>query len=117
MTSLNSSVGLRRVSALVSGITMIILALAGPAAAEAPVGVAGSASELAADSSGFERVSRIAFDLVILRPLGLIATALSVTGAVIAYPIALPFGGEGHVVDYLIKDPIDRTFRQPLGDL
>jgi hypothetical protein len=93
------------------------LALAAPATAVPPAHSAASATGSPADSVGFERASRIGFDLLILRPLNLVTTTLSLAGAVVAYPVALPFGGQGHVVDYLIKDPIDRTFRQPLGAL
>lgn len=67
--------------------------------------------------SGAVRAGRIGWDLVVLRPLGVVLTAVSLAGAVVAYPVALPFGGEDHVTDYLVKDPIDRTFRRPLGDL
>lgn len=67
-------------------------------------------------SNGAVRVGRQVFDLTILRPLGLVQTAISAAAFIVAYPVALPFGGQDHCVDYLIADPVDRTFRRPLGD-
>jgi len=69
------------------------------------------------DAAGVYRAGQIGWDLVILRPLGVVLTAISLVGAAVAYPVALPFGGEDHVTDYLVKDPIDQTFRRPLGEL
>jgi len=69
------------------------------------------------EGSGTVRAGRIGFDLVVIRPLGVVLTAISLVGAALAYPVALPFGGADHVTDYLVKDPIDRTFRRPLGEL
>jgi hypothetical protein len=107
----------RCANTLAAGIALVSLALATPALAEAPAGGPASTTEPSMDAVGFERVSRVGFDLLILRPLEVIATTVSLAGALVAYPFALPFGGAGHVTDYLVKDPIDRTFRQPLGDL
>ena len=106
-----------RVRALVLIVAFFWVAAPAPAVAAPPSHTSAGATQSPADSAGFERVSRIGFDLLILRPFNLVTTTLSLAGAVIAYPVALPFGGQGHVVDYLIKDPIDRTFRQPLGAL
>jgi hypothetical protein len=107
----------RRLSGLVLSIALLSLSLATPASAEGPIGEPTAATEESSDSQGIERVGRVGFDLLILRPLGVIATAVSLVGAAVAYPFALPFGGGGHVADYLVRDPIDRTFRQPLGEL
>lgn len=117
MTSRNLPTRGKRVRVLVLMVVFLGLAAASPAAALPPSQNSAPTTEAPQDSAGFERVSRIGFDLLILRPLDLVTTTVSLVGAVVAYPIALPFGGQGHVVDYLIKDPIDRTFRQPLGDL
>lgn len=97
----------RHVRALAAIVILIALVSASPASAEPPPPA----------STGFERASRIGFDLLILRPLNLVTTTLSLAGALVAYPVALPFGGQDHVVDYLVTDPIERTFRQPLGAL
>lgn len=95
----------------------LIAVTAGAAAAAEPADSSAKISASSHDSVGLERASRIGFDLLILRPLNLATTALSLAGAIVAYPVAWPFDGQGHVVDYLVRDPIDRTFRQPLGAL
>ncbi|MGI9590914.1 MAG: hypothetical protein ACR2P8_06070 [Myxococcota bacterium] len=66
---------------------------------------------------GAERAGRIGWDLVVLRPLGLVLTAVSLVGAAVAYPVAWAFDGEDQVTEFLVEDPIDRTFRRPLGAL
>lgn len=66
---------------------------------------------------GVERAGRIGWDLVVLRPLGLVRTAVSLVGAAVAYPVAWAFDGQDHVTEFLVEDPIDSTFRRPLGDL
>ena len=86
----------------------LIVALVAPAT--------GGAAEPDA-TSGAVRAGRIGWDLVVIRPLGVVLTAISLVGAAVAYPVALPFGGEDHVTDFLVHDPIDRTFRRPLGEL
>ena len=83
----------------------LVVLSAAPAAAEPP-----------AKESGLEDGARKAYDLVVMRPLNLVTTAVSLAGAVVAYPVAWPFGGEDQVVEYLVKEPIERTFRRPLGD-
>jgi hypothetical protein len=91
---------------VVAGAALSLLVASGPAHAVGPD-----------EGTGAEHVGRVGFDLLILRPLNLVTTALSLVCAAVAYPVALPFGGEDHVVDYLVRNPVDRTFRRPLGDL
>ena len=97
-------IGLARILATGAALTFIVSA--GPACAVGPEAAAGP-----------EHAVRVGFDLLILRPLSLVTTTVSLFGAAIAYPVALPFGGQDHVVDYLVRDPVDRSFRRPLGDL
>jgi hypothetical protein len=56
------------------------------------------------------------FDLVVVRPIGIVATAI---GAV-TYVISLPFSALGDNVDVagqkLLKDPASYTFKRPLGE-
>lgn len=101
-----SGQGIGLVRWLALGAALLLLAAAGPAHAAGP-----------AERSGPEHAGRVGFDLLILRPLNLVTTAVSLVGAAVAYPVALPFGGQDHVVDYLVRDPVERTFRRPLGDL
>ncbi len=58
-----------------------------------------------------------AFDLVILRPLGLAQTAAGAAFFVVFYPVSLVTGGSDHVVDYCWKSPVHQTFQRPLGAL
>ena len=88
-------------------LAVVMALLAAPAAARAE----GSELEQA------ERAGRVGFDLLVLRPLNLVTTAISLAGAAVAYPVAWPFGGQDHVVEYLVERPVDRTFRRPLGEL
>jgi hypothetical protein len=70
------------------------------------------------DATGrVEQAGRVGFDLLILRPLDVATTAIGLAAALVAYPVALPFGGEDHVVDYLVKKPVYRSFQRPLGEL
>jgi hypothetical protein len=93
----------------ISCVALLIAALLAPA----PGLAAGGGDELA----GAERAGRIGWDLVVVRPLGVVLVAISLVGAAVAYPVAWPFGGTDHVTEYLVKDPIDRTFRRPVGEL
>ena len=62
-------------------------------------------------------VPEVAFDLVILRPLGLVQTAVGAAFFVVFYPVSLVTGGSDHVVDYCWKSPVHQTFQRPLGAL
>ncbi len=56
------------------------------------------------------------YDLVVVRPIGLVATAL---GSVV-FVLSLPFSALGDNVDVasekLVKDPASYTFKRPLGE-
>ena len=60
--------------------------------------------------------SAMAADLIIVRPLGIVATVLG--GAV--FIVSLPFSVLGHntkeASQKLLKDPAKFTFKRPLGD-
>ena len=67
--------------------------------------------------SGVERVGAQTWDLVVLRPLGLVQTVVGAAFFAVAYPVSLVTGGSDHVVDYCIKSPVEQTFTRPLGEL
>ena len=56
------------------------------------------------------------YDLCIIRPVGIIATAVGT----VAFVLSLPFSALGHNVDSagqkLVKDPFKYTFQRPLGE-
>jgi hypothetical protein len=58
-----------------------------------------------------------AYDLVVLRPLGLVQTAVGGAFFAVFYPVSLLTGGSDHVVDACVKSPVEQTFRRPLGAL
>jgi hypothetical protein len=88
------------------------------AAAAVLVLLVGGAGEAADRDRGEPmRVARSAWDLVVLRPLGLVQTLVSLPFLVVAYPISLVTGGSEDVVEICWTQPVDQTFRRPLGDL
>ena len=59
---------------------------------------------------------KMAFDLVILRPVGIVGTA----AGTVVYVISLPFSllGKNHqeAFENMVKEPAQYTFTRPLGD-
>ena len=62
-------------------------------------------------------VARSAYDLVVLRPLGFLQVVLGAVVFVPSYPVALLVDGDEDVWRACIADPVERTFRRPLGRL
>lgn len=94
-------------------LALSILLLASPAAAVDP----------SASGDDLERVSRppgigrSAYDLAVLRPLGFVQVVLGAAVLVPAYPVALLVDGEDDVWRACIAEPVERTFRRPIGRL
>ena len=65
----------------------------------------------AEDPSGGEMV----FDFVVLRPVGLVATAVGSVFFVISSPFAALGGNMDTAKEKLVKDPAAFTFKRPLG--
>jgi hypothetical protein len=59
----------------------------------------------------------MAYDLVVLRPLGLVQTVVGGAFFTVFYPVSLVTGGSDHVIDYCVKSPFEQTFQRPLGAL
>ena len=59
--------------------------------------------------------SSIFFDILFLRPAGIVALGLGCGAAVVAIPFSLPSGSSPQVCQKLIVDPFDFTFLRPLG--
>ena len=55
-------------------------------------------------------------DLVVIRPLGIAATAVGAVAYVISLPFSLVGGNEAEARQKLILEPAGYTFRRPLGD-
>ncbi len=60
---------------------------------------------------------RVVFDAAVLRPLGLVQTVVSAAILVAAYPVAALTGATDEVVEICWTQPVDQTFRRPLGEL
>ena len=56
-------------------------------------------------------------DLVVMRPLGIVATAVGTIAYVISLPFSLAGGNEEEARQKLIIEPAKYTFTRPLGDL
>ncbi len=65
----------------------------------------------AEDPSGGEMV----FDFVVLRPVGLVATAVGSVFFVLSSPFAALGGNMDTAKEKLVKDPAAFTFKRPLG--
>jgi hypothetical protein len=94
-------------------IALTVLLLSSPAFSLDPAGP-GDDLERVAHPPG---VARSAYDLVVLRPLGFLQVVLGAAVLVPAYPVALLVDGDEDVWRACIADPVERTFRRPLGRL
>ena len=89
----------------------------------APAGAAGPYPDGPIGAGPYEapakkpNVATISWDLLVLRPLGLVQTVVGVGFFAVFYPIALVTGGSDHVLDYCIVDPGKQTFTRRLGAL
>ncbi|MBI5444488.1 MAG: multidrug transporter [Deltaproteobacteria bacterium] len=55
------------------------------------------------------------FDIVFLRPFGLLATALGTATFLVSLPFTVAAGGTGHAGKTLVVEPVLYTFDRPLG--
>ena len=78
-----------------------------------PLGTSALAIEYwdAEEPSGGEMV----FDFVVLRPVGLVATAVGCVFWVVSSPFAALGGNMDDASEKLVKDPAAFTFKRPLG--
>jgi len=71
---------------------------------------------LAEDQHDDEKGIRMAADLVVVRPLGIVATVGGTVLAIVALPFSLLGGNTDEVFHYLVVKPATFTFARPLGD-
>jgi len=83
---------------------MLLIPMVSPALAENPVEVREKTPE------------GMAADLVVLRPLGIVATALGAAVHVVGLIFSIPGGNSSESAQILVKDPAKFTFVRPLGD-
>lgn len=61
--------------------------------------------------------STMLFDLVVLRPLGLVGTVLGTAAFVVSLPFSLPTKSTDEAAQKLVVDPATYTFARPLGQI
>ncbi len=97
------SIPKRLLCAVVTGL-LILVPMGAAVYAENPVAVTERTAE------------GMAADLVLLRPLGLVATVLGSAVHVVGLLFSGPGGNAGEAAEVLVKDPARFTFARPLGD-
>ena len=85
-------------------VILLLLLSAAPALAEEP------------DSSTWRSVSFQAYDVLLLRPLGLASLIAGAGFFALGAPLVAPFGDVGPIRELYIEEPFEFTFRRPLGD-
>jgi hypothetical protein len=63
-----------------------------------------------------DRGTDMAVDLILLRPLGVVATVIGTAGFLVALPFTVPTGSVGDTAREWIGAPLEYTFNRPLGD-
>ncbi|MBC8412683.1 MAG: hypothetical protein ISR96_06270 [Nitrospira sp.] len=61
--------------------------------------------------------SNIMADTLILRPMGFLATVVGTSLFLVSYPIAKITDSEDTSYKVLIKEPVDYTFKRPIGEI
>ena len=64
-----------------------------------------------------DRTGSYAFDLLVLRPAGVLKTAIGGVLLIPAYPLSIASGSRDEIVSRLVADPAQDTFTRPLGDI
>lgn len=59
----------------------------------------------------------IVFDILITRPLGIVATAVGAAVFIVGLPFTIPTRSVGVAAEKLVVDPLAFTFRRPVGDI
>jgi hypothetical protein len=69
-----------------------------------------------ADSGTGDKATDMVLDLLVMRPLGLLATGVGSVVFVVSLPFSLPSGSAGEAACELVSQPLAYTFTRPLGD-
>lgn len=77
------------------------------------------AASMAADygDHGEPSAGAIVFDIVLVRPLGVAATALGTAFFIAGLPFTLPTASVGTAGRKLVVDPLAFTFKRPIGEV
>ena len=63
-----------------------------------------------------DKATDMVVDLVVVRPLGVVATVIGSVLTVVALPFTIPSGSVGDSAHEMIVKPAEYTFSRPLGD-
>lgn len=69
------------------------------------------------DSTRAPSGEAMAADVLLLRPLGIVATVLGSAAFVVSLPFSALGGNVGQAADKLVAEPAAYTFKRPLGEL
>jgi hypothetical protein len=94
-------------------LALALLLLSSPALSAGPADSGDDLERLARPPG----IARSAYDLAVLRPLSFLQVVVSAAVFVPSYPVALLVGGEEDVWRACVAEPVERTFRRPLGRL
>jgi len=61
--------------------------------------------------------SKVAYDVLLMRPFGLIAVGAGVAAFVIGLPFTVLLGESGRSAEELVVAPFKHTFTRPIGDM
>ena len=76
---------------------------------------AGTPTTYSTQSKGSIPLDATLFDVLILRPMGIVSCVLGVATSVVAMPFAITSGAGYEVGDKLITEPFEYTFKRPIG--
>jgi hypothetical protein len=68
------------------------------------------------DTISGDKAADMVVDVVVMRPLGLVATVVGTVLTVVALPFTIPSGSVESSARELILKPAEYTFKRPLGD-
>ncbi len=97
-------------------LVLAILVAASGALAAPPTGV-DDAERVYEDVGRDPNLGQQIYDAVLLRPLGFIQLAVGAALLVPLYPVSLVADRSDDLVRACVSDPVERTFRRPLGRL
>jgi hypothetical protein len=76
---------------------------------------AGTPTTYSTQARGSIPLDATLFDVLILRPMGIVSCVLGVATSVVAMPFAITSGAGYEVGDKLITEPFEYTFKRPIG--
>ena len=72
---------------------------------------------LASPAQAANSVADKTFDALLLRPFGFVRLVVGAAYLLPAYPLSLASGQSDEVLERLVTEPFEVTFRKPLGDI